>query len=360
MTTRKADDKRRENGDRKIPREAIRINYTLRASGAAGRGLSVTLAQYKSFVAVARHASLTKASAELRVSQPSVSQQLRVLEASYGAKLYRRLSKGVEITQAGQVVLRDATTILALLAKLEDLGRPLRPNGTLRVGGTFSASALLLPGLLARFRRQHPKAELEFHTGSSKRLEALITGSAMDVAVTDREAHSRDLYSERLRREKVAVFVPAGHPLARREIVELADLLSQPLIIRGGRGISGTTEKAFSLLRKRGWVPEIAMRCDSPEAIKAAVRRKMGVGIAFADAVRAEIDSGEFRILKVRGFELEAESYIVYSKTRPLSPLAQEFVELLRGVRRRHSARPGEYSGAPGPGSFAAPPLREK
>ena len=338
MTTRRADYKRREYGDPDIPGIGLDFGYPLRGVIPVGRGPGMTLGQFKSFAAVAKHSSLTKASAELRVTQPSISQQLRVLEAIYGAKLYRRLSKGIEITEAGQVLLRDVTAILALVAKLGEACKPLSRDlvcGVLRVGGTFSASALLIPGLLARFRRRHPKAELEFCTGSSKRLEGLVAASAMDVAVTDREARSHELYSERLRREKVAAFVLPGHPLARREAVKLDDLLAQPLIIRGGRGISGTTETAFTRLREQGWVPRIAMRCDSPEGIKAAVRRKMGVGIAFEDSIKAEIDSGEFKILKVRGLELEAESFIVYARNRPLSPLAQEFLELLRGVRRR-------------------------
>ncbi|MGH7930823.1 MAG: LysR family transcriptional regulator, partial [Candidatus Binatia bacterium] len=66
------------------------------------RRLGMTLNQFAIFAAVAKYLNLTKASAELRVSQPSISQQLRQLEASYGAKLYRRLSKGIEITDAGQ------------------------------------------------------------------------------------------------------------------------------------------------------------------------------------------------------------------------------------------------------------------
>ena len=75
------------------------------------------------------------------------------------------------------------------------------------------------------------------------------------------------------------------------------------------------------------------MRCDGPSAIKAGVRQKMGVGIAFEDSVQAEIDSGEFKALKVRGLEFEAESFIVYPKHRALSPLAYEFLELLRAAR---------------------------
>jgi DNA-binding transcriptional LysR family regulator len=68
-------------------------------------------------------------------------------------------------------------------------------------------------------------------------------------------------------------------------------------------------------------------------AVKAAVRQRMGVGLGFEDTIKAELDDGKFKILAVRVLKLEGASYIVYSKRRPLSPIAQEFVNLLRGAR---------------------------
>jgi DNA-binding transcriptional LysR family regulator len=299
----------------------------------------MTLNQFAVFAAVAKYSSLTKASAELQVSQPSISQLLRQLEESYGAKLYYRLSKGIEITTAGRLFLRQVTPILQLVAKLGSRGmaRETRKNkaATLTVGGTFSASAVLLPAVLARLRHQHPNAELEFRTATSENLERSVLNSAVDLAVTDREPVSKELIGETLRREAVVAFVPPNHPLARRKFVRLADVLAEPLIIRGGKGISGTTENNLKRLRNQGLQVSIAMRCAEPAGIKAAVRQKMGVGIVFADTVRAEVESGEFKILKVRGLDFEANSYIVYAKRRAPSPLAQQFLELLREMRLR-------------------------
>ena len=114
---------------------------------------------------------------------------------------------------------------------------------------------------------------------------------------------------------------------------DLAEVLAEPLIIRGGKRVSETTENVLTKLREQGWLVRIGMRCDGPDAIKAAVRQKMGVGITFADSIKLEIDSGDFKALKVDDFELESESFIVYPANRPLSPLAQEFLELLRDAR---------------------------
>ena len=77
------------------------------------------------------------------------------------------------------------------------------------------------------------------------------------------------------------------------------------------------------------------MRCESPDAVKMAVKKKMGVGILFKNVVEADVRRGDFKIIKIPGLNLIGESYIIYPKDRPLSPNAQEFLALLRQSRRK-------------------------
>ncbi len=317
---------------------------SVRATTGLGTGQltrsGITLNQFWFFAAVAKHLNMTRASEELRVSQPSISQQLKQLEDHYGSKLYRRLSKGVEITEAGQLFLHNIAPILEQVAKLETGFNPSTPKimrEVLKVGGTFSASAELLPACLARLQQRHPKADLEFRTGRSEHLERVVLSSAMDLAVIAQPAYSEELISEPLRIESVILFVPAKHRLAKMARLKLSDVVAEPFIIRGGKGISGVTEKAVKQLRDQGFEIKVGLRCEDPTAVKAAVRNRMGVGVAFEDTVKAEVKTGEFKILKVPGVKLSGESFVIYSKTRSLSPLAQEFLELLRGARTKDS-----------------------
>ena len=304
----------------------------------AARRVRMTLSQFTSFAVVAKHLSLTKASEILRVSQPSISQQLKQLEDHHGTKLYRRVNRGVEITEAGRLFLRSITPILDQVAKLEGEFKPAvlkSAREVLRVGGTDSSSAELLPSLLAGFQQRHPTAELEMHTRTSDHLERMVSISALDLAVTLREARSSALACEPLRREKIAMFVPSSHRLAHKSQLQLAEVLAEPLITRGGRGGSGVVDKALQQITEVGEELKIGMYCDGPTSIKAAVRQNMGVGIAFEDAVKSEVASGEFKILKVPGVNLEGESFVIYANKRKLSPLALEFLELLRSARTK-------------------------
>ena len=296
----------------------------------------MTLSQYSFFASVAKHHSVSKASVELRVSQPSISQQLRQLENRHGYKLYRRLSKGIEITERGQALLRDITPILEQVSKLENgltaVRARTRPE-LLRVGAVDSSFAVLLPSLVARLRQKHRTATVDLRAGTSDLVERFVLNGAVDLAVTVRKAVSTDLVCEPLRRERVAMFVRSDHRLARKPRLELAELKGLSFIVRGGPGGAGVTDKALRQLRERGVDFKIVMRCDGPTAIKAAVRERMGVGMVYEDVVKAQVRNGEFKILKVAGLDLEGQSYIIFSKKQPLSSLAQEFLELLRGAR---------------------------
>ena len=129
----------------------------------AAKRTTMTLNQFSSFAAVAKHLSLTKASRELHVSQSSITQQLKQLEDHHGTKLYRRLSKGIEITEAGQSLLRKIVPILEQVARLEGGGKlrqTVAAQARLRTGGTFNTCAVLLPELLARLQQRYPRASL--------------------------------------------------------------------------------------------------------------------------------------------------------------------------------------------------------
>lgn len=297
--------------------------------------------QLAMFAAVARHRNLTKASVELGRSQPALSRDLKELQERCGARLLRRVWKGVRLTPEGEAFLRRARPILDQMTALESSFATQVAKETpkvLRVGGTFSASSELLPRLLVGVRRRYPDAEMVIRTRTSDQLERLVLTGAMDLAVTARLAPSAEFVCEPLLREEIALFVRADHRLAKKANLTLADVAKEPIVLRGGQGGSGMTDQALMALRNGGSVLKIAMHCDGPTSIKAAVRQRMGVGVILVNSIRPEVASGEFKILKIPGLDLAGQSYIVYSKKRPLSPIAQEFLEMLRGEGERRRA----------------------
>jgi DNA-binding transcriptional LysR family regulator len=90
------------------------------------------------------------------------------------------------------------------------------------------------------------------------------------------------------------------------------------------------TAKLLNALREKGLRPNIYMRCESPDSVKSAVREDLLVGILYKDLVEPAAQPGVFKTLKVSGVNLTGQSYIAYSEEKPLSPSAQEFLQLLR------------------------------
>jgi len=232
----------------------------------------MTLNQFTFFAAIAKHGSLTGASRELRISQPSVSQQLRFLERDYGVKLYRRNGRGIDLTEAGRFFLSRITPILKQVAQIKSnfpRTAARRESGRLKVGGTYNASTLLLPALAARFKKRHPQAEVELRTVNVPQLEQLVANAQIEIGVSTHAPRHPALAGEPLRREEMVLFVSPGHPLARKSRVTQADLRAFPLVVRSVRSVPGTTRDSAGRRADREpakGVPTLRWRRASPPA----------------------------------------------------------------------------------------------
>jgi DNA-binding transcriptional LysR family regulator len=89
-------------------------------------------------------------------------------------------------------------------------------------------------------------------------------------------------------------------------------------------------------IKSRGLTLNIALRCASPDAVKAAVRKRMGIGILFHNLIEEEIKKKEIKVLRFAGLpRVVGNSYIVYKKAKPLTAPASEFLALLRAMKAR-------------------------
>jgi DNA-binding transcriptional LysR family regulator len=285
------------------------------------------------FAAAATYQNVTRASKELHISQPAVTKHLRLLEESYNAKFYTRGGDGIELTQIGRDFLRDVRRFLKHHERLQQKTRDaiLRSKTvSLRVGGSYSPSVSLLPSLVANFKRSHPNVESTLHTGTRADIERMVVNSEIDIAIINNAPSSRRLTIEPFRWEPLVAFVSKTHPLSRKRHLIFRDIECVPLVIRKAAGKTGTAEQFLQRAKKEGFKLNIAMRCESPEAVKAFVRTKMGIGILFQETVESELKSGEFKVLNLPKQNSQGRSFIVYSKNRPLSTTAQEFLKLIR------------------------------
>jgi len=287
------------------------------------------LRQLRAFEAVVRHRSLTRAAAELGLSQPAVSMQVQALEEELGLRLLDRLPRRVVPTAAGEVLFDYARRLLALqeeatqaLAELKGLR-----VGSLRVAASPTIGNYLLPGILGRFQGRYPGLRVIADIAPSHRVAEALRSRAAEVGLVEAEIDAEGLVGEPFCMDELVLVVPANHPWARRPSVEPQELLAVPLVAREPE--SGTRALVDERLRSVGVAVDPAMELGGVEAIKNAVRAGLGVSFISRHAVALDEELGVLSVVPVAGLDLRRPFYCFHEARRYVSPALQAFLEFI-------------------------------
>src|SRR5437868_10542430 len=192
----------------------------------------VEIRHLRYFLAVAGAGSFSRAADRLGISQPSISQQMRDLEAGLRVSLFQRRGKRILLTAAGLVFQEHARAILRQLENfLDELSRDsVQLRGALHLGIVPWLDAALVPQLLGLFAARHPNVNLTVTEISSDDIETALEEGRLDVGLGFLTRHSPNLRYERLSSDEFALIVPAGHPWWNRRMVRLSELHQQRLL----------------------------------------------------------------------------------------------------------------------------------
>src|SRR6266571_5488757 len=192
----------------------------------------VEIRHLRYFLAVAGAGSFSRAADRLGISQPSVSQQMRDLEAGLRVSLFQRRGKRILLTSAGLIFQEHARVLLRGLENLlqELSSEPGQLRGALHLGVVPILNVALAPHLLGPFAAAHPGISLTVEEISSTEIETALEEGRMDVGLGFVTRHSPNLLYERLCTDEFALIVPTKHPWARRRIVDFSELHQQRLL----------------------------------------------------------------------------------------------------------------------------------
>ncbi|MGQ9368650.1 LysR family transcriptional regulator [Azospirillum sp. ST 5-10] len=194
--------------------------------------MNVTLRQLQCFRQVAEHASFSKAAERIGLSQPALSATIRKLEDAVGVRVFDRTTRQVVLTPEGEELLRLATRMVDEFESVSgDLQDYLaRRRGRVVVAALPTAAAVILPPVLARYRRDHPGIDVRLDDALHDRiLEAVRSGSA-DFGVTVAPADGDEFRFQPLLADRFVLVCRPEHPLAARGAVTWAELADQPMI----------------------------------------------------------------------------------------------------------------------------------
>jgi DNA-binding transcriptional LysR family regulator len=294
---------------------------------------TLTLHQLRTFRAVAEQLSFSAAAHELSISQPSVSYQVKELEAALGLPLLDRLGKRVRLTEAGQVLYGYARRTLALLDEAALAMEQMRgiERGTLRVGASNTVGIYVIPLALGAYKRLHPNLAVSLEIGSRDSLQERVLQGALDLAVLSAPIPDPDLVSVPFMEDELVMVVPAGHPLAGRPELTLRDLASESFLMREPG--SGTRVAVDMVARRAGVTLQVGMELGSNGAIKHAVEAGLGVAVLSRHAIELERRGGGLVVVEIRDFPIPRPWSIVHLRRRQLPGAVEQFIQLLRDGR---------------------------
>jgi DNA-binding transcriptional LysR family regulator len=289
---------------------------------------AVTLQQLRYFVAVAEEGNVSRAAARLLVAQPSVSAQLRQLERTLGADLFRRHQRGVELTRAGAMFLVEARRTVAAADQAVAVGRTAARGaaGELRVGFIVGTQVEPTSRILASFRTRHPGVRVEFAEHTFADPSAGLVSRDVDVAfVMPPISHDGLEFHTIYEASRVAV-VAASHPLAGQTAVSVRELLDDPWI--PAETDDALCRDFWLATAHRGGVPaRLAPSTRTIDKFVQLIAAGDGVGLAAAWAERAFARPG---IAFVPVTDVEPATTALAWRADTANPLVEEFVSVTR------------------------------
>jgi DNA-binding transcriptional LysR family regulator len=289
---------------------------------------NVTLRQMRVFAAVARYRSFTKAARELHLTQPAISQQIKLLEAEIGLPLLEHIGRQIHLTAAGDELLRYASQVTELLREAGESLAAMRglKRGVLKLGAVSTAK-YFAPSLLSEFAPQYPEVTIRFTVGNREEIIQQLASNDIDLVIMGRPPRELITVAEPFAKHPLVIIAPPNHPLASKRRIPLQRLGSENFIIREeGSGTRASMEHVF---KEHGVPIRASMEVSSNETIKQAVMAGMGISFISIHTVALELAAGKLIILNVAGLPLIRDWFVIHLRDKQLSPITAAFRSFL-------------------------------
>lgn len=274
----------------------------------------IDLGKIETFLCAAENLNISEAAKQLHRSQPTVSHQIKLLEQELGATLFIRSSTGLQLTEAGRLLLPWARRLLHDTNDLKDMMSSLNEDiaGELRISCSTTAGKYILPQLAARFCFRYPGIKVRILAcGPEHAALNLLEGEA-HLGVVSSEINDTSLEAQTFFRDNITLIVPPNHRWASRSSIEPAEILGEPLILR--EETSGTRRVMLTELARHDISMDdlrIFMEVGNAEAIVGTVAAGYGVSFVSTMAVGDLREQGKIVELPVEGMTLQRTIYMV-------------------------------------------------
>jgi len=290
--------------------------------------LPLSLRQLQVFESVARHLNHSRAAAELFLSQPAVSMQIKQAEQVIGMPLFEQVGKKLFLTEAGREMLHYSRSVVLLMQEMETVFDEMKglEHGHLNIA-VVSTANYFMPQLLAKFIQAHPKIKVSLSVANRDAVIKQLAENIADLAIMGQPPDGTDMVADPFMENPLVVIAAPTHPLSSASHIQARQLVKETFLLREqGSGTRGVVERFFA----SHMLPLPAhMAMDTNEAIKQSVQAGMGIGIISSHGIELELETKRLVVLDVDHFPIVRHWYIVHRKDKRASVAAHEFARFL-------------------------------
>lgn len=285
--------------------------------------------------------SFTRAAEAVLLTQPTVSENIRLLEELVGEKLFDRLGREVLPTPAGRILYGYARRILQLRDEAMQVMRQYRGQlaGSLALGASTIPGAYILPPLIESFRALYPAIQLQLRIADTAAVVEELLHDRLELGLIGARLKEQRFECDEAFADELVLTLYPGHPWMGRKSIRPSELADEPFVLRE-QG-SGTRQVMNQSLREHGVDPAkllVVAEMGSSEAVRQGIKSHLGISILSSLAIAEDVRRGDLATVPLEGLRIRRSFYLVRRKGRQLSPLALAFYNHLRQESREGDA----------------------
>jgi DNA-binding transcriptional LysR family regulator len=300
----------------------------------------MTLEQLRIFVAVAEHEHVTRAAADLNLTQSATSAAVAALEARYAVNLFNRIGRRIELSQAGRLFLVEARAVLARAAAAENVLADIAglKLGSLRLAASQTVGNYWLPPLMHRYRASYPGIALALSIGNTEAVAAWVREGVADLGFVEGPVDDQALSVSPVAEDELVLVVSAALPRPKQQPLLSADLKAMRWVFREpGSATRALFEKALARAGLRLSDIDMVLELPSNEAVRAAVEDATGAAVLSKLVVAPSIEAGT--LIELNFALPKRQFFALRHKERSMTQAERELFKLIDAPAQPPSRR---------------------
>jgi DNA-binding transcriptional LysR family regulator len=271
------------------------------------------------FTAVYRHRSFSRASEELHISQPTISEHIKNLEMELDCKLFDRLGRSILPTREADILYPRSLRIVEDLQKITDAVSQDEDAimGNFTIGASTIPGTYILPDLAARFKRKNPRVSFEIRIEDSKKITDLVVNHELLIGVVGAKMKPDKLIYRPFIEDEL--ILASSEKVIKGDSIHLKNIVDVPFIMREeGSGTRKTMERFLSEKKLDINSLNVTAVLGSTDSVKQALKAGLGVSALSRVAIKDELRRGVLKEIRVKGLKMKRYFFIIRHKKRSL------------------------------------------